>query len=104
MARAPREASGFAGCDKGLRESSIVHSKTEKRKGARKKGSPPAQHTHTSVPAVPSPLPTTLQTVPKYIGNGPGDIGATCTRGREGKGKGDAFARSDHHHKELKRE
>lgn len=98
------EASGFPRCEKGFTESSIIYIKIKTRQKASKKGSPLSRHPHAAL----SPVPRACRLFPMHIGNGPSAApGAACTRGGEGRGRegGEgAFARSDHHHKELKRE
>lgn len=68
----------------------------------------PCPDTDTSPPAVPSRRPARMQTIPhahrKWTRRGSRRSMHT-RKGRKGKGgDGGAFARSDHHRKELKRE
>lgn len=92
----------------GSQKVQLFIAKFKKMKRSEKEGvSPHPAHTYISPPAVPPPLnPRVRRLYPMHIRNGPGEaLGAACTRGREEKGReGDAFAQSDHHHKELKRE
>lgn len=97
----------FPGVRRGSEKVQLLTARLKNGKERERRGLPPPNtHVHLSPPCVPL-APRPCRPYPKHIGNDPARSAQHALaggKGREGKGKGDAFARSDHHHKELKRE